>query len=419
MIIRTDAAIYLITFLYWLIKLKKLNVGLIILGIMTISHLGTIFYYTILSSLGVYMNIQIAPYVFLYLMIVMGLYPFLTYKGLKHVNIGGNLNTIKGIAIFIIFVNLEPLLENIYLALFSRGEYADLYEDKQDGALEIYSFIGEKFMRWASYFKICATVSLFYFLSKYKSNRYLLLGLFLCQINYVLQGMNTGSRGNIVSQVIMCVLCFVLFSPQYSSHLIRKTKKNLLILLIPIGLLLFGITASRYESGRKDKSMVEWIFLYVSEGPIKFNNEMWDGEHNTNGDVNMNFLKDLLGMKTYVTYEERNDHYIAKNGRWIEVFYTYVGDFVSDFGIIGAFFICVALFLITKKILKSDTLHFHDVLLLMFLLHFYAIGFASNCYRSYFLQRGLFYNSFIYIYLFFASKRFSQATNRSITSKQI
>ena len=52
-----DAMLYVLTSIYFIWKKKTINVGIFILLIMTISHVGAIFYYTVLNSLGVAMNI--------------------------------------------------------------------------------------------------------------------------------------------------------------------------------------------------------------------------------------------------------------------------------------------------------------------------------------------------------------------------
>lgn len=83
-IILADALTYLLTFIYWLVKLKRLNVGLIILAIMAISHIGAVFYYAVQVELGLFHgDIQILPFIYLYLLIMICLLPFLQHKGIK------------------------------------------------------------------------------------------------------------------------------------------------------------------------------------------------------------------------------------------------------------------------------------------------------------------------------------------------
>ena len=333
-IILIDGIIYLITFIYWLLKLRKINIGLIILAIMTFSHLGSFFYYTILYELGLLeADIQIIPFVYLYLLIMLCLFPFLRYKGIKRIDDEGCQKLLSFITVFLIIINLEPLMENLILLQSSgKEDYSELYKDLHDGILKIYSNIGATLIGWLNHFNLFVPVLFFYHLSKTKVNKIFILGLGLCMLNSILYWINIGGRGGIVSQFLLYFLTFVFFKPVLSEPMVSKIKKVSILVSIPAVIAFMAITISRFEAkSKQDQSIAAWLLLYTSEGPIKFNTEMWEGPHNTNGDVNANFVKDMLGMKTYKTYEERDNYYIAKNGRRIEVFYTYIGDFVSDF----------------------------------------------------------------------------------------
>lgn len=393
-IILVDAIAYLLTFVYWLIKLKRLNVGLILLGIMTISHVGSVIYYDIMKELGLLeADIKLLPFVYLYVLIMLCLLPFLRFNGVKYIDVKGGESLIRFFTFFLIIINLEPFVENLNLLRSSGSDYSELYEDLHDENLKLYTGIGSKLMGWLNHFRIFIPLLFFYQLTKPQINWVKVIGLGMCLVNLVLFWINMGARGGIVSQFFMYVIAFVLIDTAIPEKRVSRIKKILLLASIP-GILLFGaITVSRYESkSTQDKTLFAWLLLYTSEGPIKFNTEMWDGPHNTNGDVNTNFIKDVLGMKTYKTFNDRDDYYLAKNGRRIEVFYTYIGDFLSDFSYMGGIIICLFLFLIEKKFMKTgEGMPFHYFLFLIFIAHLYSIGFASNMYRDYTLQKGLFY----------------------------
>lgn len=393
-----DALAYILTFLYWCIKLRRFNVGLLLLLIMTISHVGCIFYYTVLKDLGLLeANLKVLPFVYLYLMIIICLYPYLIHGGIKIIDDIGLKSSLMCLSVFIILLNIEPFLENLLLLSSSNSDYSELYEDMREGELNIYSSVGKKLMSWAHLFRIITPVLFFYFVQKNSRNRLVLFGLGLCIINQFLYWINIGARGGILSQFFILTLCFLLFYRMLPSNIINYIKKYGLLSII-VGLIFFaGITVSRYESGNSNKTIVGWLLLYSSEGPIRFNTEMWDGQHNTKGDVNLNYFKNMLGMKTYITYEDRDEYYLAKNGRRIEVFYTYIGDFVSDFDYIGGFLICLCLFVITTFLFRYSVVPVENVFLLLLFSHLYSIGFASNMYRSYGMQKEM----LIIVLLFF------------------
>ena len=405
LIIVFDAMLYLLTFIYWAFKLKKINAGLGILLIMCMSHVGAIFYYRVLYEFGFDLEFGIIPFVFLYLMIMMNLYPFLKHDGIREIDVTGNERFIKVLSIFVILITVEPFFENIKVLLTSKAEYSDVYDDMREGYLKIYTGFGEMLMGWSNHFRLFVPIAFFYYLSIEEKKKWIIAGLVMCMANYILYWANYGTRGGILSQAFMYLFSFILFMPLFDPTTIRKVKRWIVIASIPMVLFFALITLSRFNSGSSNKTLVGWILLYSSEGPIKFSNEMWDGEHNTNGDVNLCYLKSLVGLKTFTSFEDRDEYYLAKNGRRIENFYTYVGDFVSDFGVFGAFVVCLILTLVTKHFLRKDgVLLFQNLLFVLFAIHMYSIGFASNIYRSNSMQKDNFYLFVVFLIMTYLSK---------------
>lgn len=407
-----DFILYMLTLIYW-VKKKKFNVGIFILSIMTISHLGAIFYYDILSSFGTLIHIEMTPLIYLYTTILICLYPFLSHNGIRNINTNGNMRLIQALSFFIIIISIEPFIENMILLFHSSDvNYSDVYSDRMDGKLQNYSFIGAKLMGWSSHFRIFAVAAFFYFCTKEKQYKYVKLGLGGVLLNYLLMGINNGSRGDLMTLTFLYVCCFLLLYSSFPRKFIFQIRKIFLIILIPVTLIFATITLDRYNSGTSNKTLVGWLLLYSSEGPIKFCNEMWNGEHNTNGDVNMNLFKDILGLKTYTTYEDRENHYIAKNNRRIEVFYTFIGDFVSDFGIYWTFILCLCLMRICVTLYShNNTIKFSSIMLLLYLAHLYSIGFASNVYRSYNQQKSIFITLIIFFILNITSQKHKKHIN--------
>lgn len=411
LILYIDALFYVLTSVYWIRK-KKWNVGIMILLIMTISHIGAIFYYAVLSYLGLLVdNLAIEPPVYLFICILICIYPFLKYDEIRQIDVRGNVVFIKCLSLFIIFITIEPFLENVKILLTSHGDYSDAYEVSRDADVSVLEFlgfsaIGQKMNGWCSLFRIPAVVLFFFYFSQRR--KMMTVGLGIAVLHHFLMGVSIGQRGVIVIMGLLCASCFILMSNIFSKTVIEKMRRWSLVLSIPFVLLFAGITISRYEAGSQQRSMIQWLLLYVSEGPIRFNNEMYYEEHNTNGDVNLNFAKSLLGLQTYTTYEERDEHYIAKNGRRIEVFYTFIGDFVSDFGIVGSVVICLLLSMTASNLLqgKNGAIPIDKFMIILFLSHLYVIGFASNVYRAYSLQKGVFIMLILCLMMFYNRQNF-------------
>lgn len=415
-----DALLYLITLVYWLKRIKKFNAGIAILLIMTISHIASFFYYTTLRDLGFMpYDIQITPCIYLYLMILLSIHPFLTQKDIVGIDDLGNRQIIKYLSIFAILLNIEPLAENIILLFTSKNTYSELYDSMREGTLDLYSGIGSLLMGWSNHFKIFSSIAFFYYLTVKRKNKVLIIGLSACMINYILNWINCGGRGGVVSHLLIYFLTFLLFKPLLPKDKLKKLAKAAVIITVPLIIVFVLISSSRHEvlSEKSTKmesiGLVGGIIFYVSEGPVKFNTEMWDGEHNTNGDVNFNYLKDKLGLKTYITYEDRDEKYLSKNGRRVEVFYTYVGDFVSDLGIFGGFIACLVLAIVAKILISHHRyIPFQNLLILIFILHLYSIGFAANVYRAYGLQASIMYTFLLFLIMSIFNQKQHKFINR-------
>lgn len=409
-ILISDALIFLLTFFYWVQKKRCLDIGVFLLFIHTVSHIGAFFYYLVLVFLSDDVKLSYEAMIYLYLTELSCFLPFLQHKGYITFSINEKeIQILQIISIILILLCLEPLCENIYLLFNRKEDYGELYDDMRDDNLKLYSYVGQTLIGWLYYFRIFVCATFFYSLINKDFSNKIKWGLLLVVANEILGAVNQGARGTIMVIVLLYVVCFLLIKFLLEKELINKIYKASILISIPLLIVFGAITMARYENDDGKISVVEWLLLYVSEGPIKFNNEMWEGEHNTNGDVNLCFYKDMVGMKTFTGFEERDNYYLGKNGRRIEVFYTFVGDFLSDFDYWGAIICCILLYLISSMLLRANELTISKLLLLLYIGHIYAIGFASNVYRSYGLQKSGFLTILLSLLLYYIHENIPDA----------
>jgi hypothetical protein len=108
---------------------------------------------------------------------------------------------------------------------------------------------------------------------------------------------------------------------------------------------------------------------YVGQASIYFNNYAFDTGGTRNGDRILNLLKRTIDPETPKNYVERRDKYHNLN---IDdnLFTTFVGDFIIDFGLFLsiAIFVLFNLYVIYQIRPRDGTLRLHQVLLLYFCL---------------------------------------------------
>ena len=106
---------------------------------------------------------------------------------------------------------------------------------------------------------------------------------------------------------------------------------------------------------------------YLGQANLNFNLYCLDAGGTRHGDRVVRGFKSVLGMETTnSTRDTREKYYNMKIDD--RVFYTYVGDFVLDFGLILATFILLAYAFIVNSVtlLRGHTIKFHQLLVLYF-----------------------------------------------------
>lgn len=90
---------------------------------------------------------------------------------------------------------------------------------------------------------------------------------------------------------------------------------------------------------------------------MKFCENIWSNTVYQNGDNTISIFKEILGFDTFTDIDEKRDFYLMKGGAPTNIFYTMIGDFVYDFGLIvtGIVSIIIAILInmYFKYIIKS------------------------------------------------------------------
>src|SRR5690606_34663862 len=161
---------------------------------------------------------------------------------------------------------------------------------------------------------------------------------------------------------------FILFKELSDKGTVRKLVVIGGSIIGGIGLLVIAITIYRYDSTfgqniNTDTSIFDWISLYIGEGMLNFNDQMWNIARTMKGDNSFSLFKDFIGMDTFTDNLQRRAYWSQRTGISSNIFYTHIGDFFGDFGMLGAIVIISIIVLIFLKHTKFKTnIQLHQII---------------------------------------------------------
>jgi oligosaccharide repeat unit polymerase len=244
--------------------------------------------------------------------------------------------------VFLALIAILPFVENLVHVANSyfypsNDGLIDIYENKMDT-----NFNFDEQIYWLDpVAKFCNSIILkfeyfnillfFYYFTRPNRNNLLLFGLLVVVLNSVIFGLAMSGRSSSAFFILFSSFYLILFRKQISRKLFVKIvffgggTASFLILLLII------LTTIRFEG--LDFSPFSMLNHYIGEGVVLFNDMMWDIKRNTQGDNSFAFFKDLLGFDTFSNYLDRREYWNkSKTGIDPIRFYTYIGDWYSDFG---------------------------------------------------------------------------------------
>lgn len=368
--------VWVLTFLGYHILRFKLDGGSAIMM--------TYILYAIFSILSIndflfgdmYLPLQVFPYVYLYVMLMIALSPAI-YNHLHPTHTIDNPNSRMPVFVSIIIIGASVMLLPDIISNFSDG-FVKLFTDV-DAGKDAYSEQTEESesgggsgisnltaIIYNSLMDLPAFLA-FYFLTKKKKNILLISGLFFAVIIGLLLPIMRGQRGGVVACTLTMFLAYMMFRSYLSVVVDRLVKSVGIIMIILVSLPVAAITISRFGSDNVGPGVGGYINWYVGQGNLYFNNYAFDNGGIRYGDRTMNLFKRLVYSDTPKNYDERRWKYRHLNcdDNW---FTTFVGDFVIDFGPVFATVIFVVFnsFVLYNIRPRGDTIKLHQLLLLYF-----------------------------------------------------
>ena len=328
-----NAILYIVILLFLLKFNKKSTISIFLLFIWAVSAASSILYYPIFNLFIQKRNLEIDPYIYLFILSNIFFIPIYSFKNKNLKNIYVNINFLRITAYIISILSIIPFIENIFYTITNLGVNTSQFGENYGENVQYMSYFSQILYRWSSYFSIINSVLFFFFLTKKNESKYIKCGLLISMVLPILGNLNGGSRFVFVTEILYIIYLYILFY-----HLLDvKLRKKILLYIICISSVLFSIfiiiTIFRFnnsENNNDDYTLFSWIALYSGESYLNFNDAMWNVSKTTNGDNCFFIFKHLLG-----TYDETNRNYLSLENIVhirMNVYYTFIGDLFVDFG---------------------------------------------------------------------------------------
>jgi len=328
-------------------------------------------------------NIQLYPFIYLYLMLMLAFSPILKYDESKIKEIQKPstvfLNVICIIFIVASFVQLPTILSdfsvNIIKLLTISSGGLDLYNDAMsnsyssgDGNISNYAAI------FSGAFTNLGILLFFYCLTLKKYNRLILTGLFLSCILSLLTYISLGQRGLIIEILFVIIITFFALRKFIPEKINKAIKYVGIFLIIAIAVPFVALTNSRFENNEGGSKVS--VYYYVGQENLYFNIYGLDDGGIRYGDRTFPLFKRMLGFENVPSnfWERRKKYPELKIND--EVFSTFVGDFTLDFGpfIAPLIFILFTLFILRKTRIRNGIILFHQLILVQFVMCICMLG---------------------------------------------
>ena len=344
------------------------------------------FYYN--TSVKIYSGneLTITPFLYLFFMLCLALAPGIYYER-------ANVKTLRTVSILIVetffviyfvcsVVRLPYILPNMYVGitkiLFDVQGGMDLYVDKQNSIMTASDTAISGFYGLVSIvhnvFRDVSVFLIFYYLTLKDKKKPFVVFISIIVIVDMLYSLSKGERNNVVLDLFMFAVGFFLFRDFMEKSMRKILKKIGIVTVVLFSIPLVAITISRFGD-LQDTTTLNSTVAYAGQAPINFNLYVFETTDIRYGDRTMNLFKRLLGLDAVSNHEEAQTKYsnLKVDDR---VFYTFVGDFVLDFGLFFSAFLFVITSLCSLMLirLRGHTMALRQMLVVYFTLNVCAQG---------------------------------------------
>ena len=322
-----------------------------------------------------YEHLALFPFIYLYVMLMMALSPAIYLHYSQPAKIEDPYSKSLYIPCVILFISVLFLLpealsgsDGSIVQLVTdidagKDAYLENLSDKEDSGSTIRNLPAIVFNLLFD----CCVFLFFYFCTRKDENKLFLfvfiIVIFLGMVIPVLKG----QRGSVIYAVLTILVGYMLFRRYLSASFNRIAKIIGVTMAIIVAVPITAITISRFSDRKGSDGVAGFVYWYLGQENLYFNNSAMSPGGIRNGDRTMNIFKRVIWSDTPKNYNERRDKY--HNLKIDDYFFTtFVGDFVIDFGPVVAFviFLVFNLWILSEIRPRDGTIKLHQLLLVYF-----------------------------------------------------
>lgn len=372
---------WIVTIVVYQKKKKNFDAGSVILFSYLLYSIISLLLYN--SSFYSFKHIVIFPFIYLYLMIMLMVYPVLKYNSTK-INVIQKpsrvlLNTISIIIIVAAFGQFIAIVSdfsrNMVNLMINSSGGKELYDNAMANSYNSGSGnIKNLAAIISNAFKNFGILTFFYYLTLDKRNNFILLGLFFSIIVNLLTNLSLGQRGPIIEILLSLIITFFALKKFIQPRINKIIKITGISLIIATSIPFVILTNSRFEDWKGGS--LQSFYYYVGQENLNFNNYGLDDGGIRYGDRTIPLFKRMLGFENVPNnfWDRRQKYPNLKIND--EVFIGFVGDFTLDFGpfVPLLIFSIFTIFILKSTKVRNRRILFYQLILIHFVMCVCMLG---------------------------------------------
>lgn len=382
----------------------------IILIYMFVASMGIYLSYHPMSH-GQFLHANILALVYLFIAFYITFSPIKICSSLSRENIVPPLNV--NFTAFMLFVALITLIrfpglvrnvsQNFMLMIYDTSYLSDRYEDMANagasgfstGSFNIIPILGGMIDEVAVFL-------LMYYLTQQNRKKWITVTLAIASILSPLGALAQARRGSMVFAILSFGAYFLLFKDCFSDKMQKSVRR---VIVVVVSAIVFGmslITISRFTKSYMEDDYANYSMVYYIGQPMHYFCETIDPNGCRWGDRTIPLFKSMITDGAY-TYSARTAKYQSmKLGE--EVFSTYFGEILLDFGPILGFLFLLLLVGVLKKLgpRTNSRIEFYELIPIMMLIDLLICGWTQSPFSD--VGGNLHFIFLILMYLFFRFK---------------